>query len=160
MQGKRPCWLTLLFLPALLGFSLGAMTAILAAPLSSTIDAVVADGAPARIRSAIKVWGVEHGLPSWLTPFPSWLALIGASLRLRANLFRYEPVRWVGRIAPRPLLIIHGDLDQYVPDFDELWAPARGAELWRLPDAGHVQAGQVYPEEYRRRVVEFLDRVL
>lgn len=145
---------------ALVGFSLGAMAALLAAPLSPDVDAVVADGSPARIRSAITVWGLERGVPRWLARVLSRLVLLGASLRLRANLFRYEPVRWVGRIAPRPLLIIHGDLDQYCPDFEELRAAAVGAELWRLPDVGHVQASQVYPEEYRRRVVGFLDRVM
>jgi hypothetical protein len=145
---------------ALVGFSLGAMTAILAAPLSRHVDAVVADGGPARIRSALRAWGVERGLPSWLAWPAAWLALAGASLRLRANLFRYEPVRWVSRVAPTPLLIIHGDLDQYCPDFEELLGAAAGAELWRLPDVGHVQASQVYPDEYLRHVVGFLDRAL
>lgn len=145
---------------ALVGFSLGGMVAILSAPLCPEVDAVVADGAPARIWSALTVWGIEHGLPAWFAPVPAWMALAGASLRLGANLFRYEPVRWIGRIAPRPLMIIHGEQDQYCPDFADLLAAAHPAELWRLPGVGHVQASQVYPGEYRRRVVSFLNRVL
>jgi pimeloyl-ACP methyl ester carboxylesterase len=145
---------------ALVGFSYGAMTSILSAPVCPEVGAVVADGGPVRIRSSLEVWGLEHGLPAWFTPFLAWSAVFGASLRLRANLFRYEPVRWVGRIAPTPLLLIHGDLDQYCPDFNELLAAAPGAELWRLPDVGHVQASQVYPQEYRERVLDFLSRSL
>jgi len=145
---------------ALVGFSLGAMVAILSAPICPEVAVVVADGAPARLRSALKVWGIEHHLPAWLTPFPAWMAVVGASLRLGANLFRYEPVRWAGKIAPRPLMIIHGDLDQYCPDFEDLLAAADPTEVWRLPDVGHVQASQVYPEEYRRRVVDFLSQQL
>ena len=145
---------------ALVGFSLGAMVSILSAPVCPQADAVVADGAPARIRSALTVWGLEHHLPLWFASLLAWMAVCGASLRLGANLFHYEPVRWIGQIAPRPLMIVHGDLDQYCPDFQDLLAAAHPTELWRVPDVGHVQASQVYPEEYRRRVVAFLDRHL
>jgi len=144
---------------ALVGFSLGAMVSILSAPLCPGVDAVVADGSPARIRSALTVWGQEHHLPAWLAPLPAWLAIAGASLRLRANLFRYEPVRWAGKVTC-PLLIIHGELDQYCPDFEELLAAARPTELWRVAGVGHVQASQVYPDAYRERVVAFLRRHL
>ena len=88
------------------------------------------------------------------------MALAGASLWLGVNLFRYEPVRWSGRIAPCPLMIIHGEQDQYCPDFADLLAAARPTELWRPSDVGHVQASQAYPGEYRSRVVSFLNRVL
>lgn len=145
---------------ALVGFSLGGMVAILSAPVCPEVDAVVEDGAPARIRSALAVWATEHGLPLWLGKIVAWMAVFGASLRLGANLFRYEPVRWIGRIAPRPLMMIHGELDQYCPDFDQLLAAARPTEVWRVPDVGHVQASQVYPEEFRRRIVDFLNRHL
>jgi alpha-beta hydrolase superfamily lysophospholipase len=140
---------------ALVGFSLGGMVAILSAPVCPQVDAVVEDGAPARLRSALKVWGLEHHLPAWFAAAMARLAILGASLRLGTNLFRCEPVRWAGRI-PQPLLMIHGDLDQYCPDFEDLLAAASPAEVWRLPDVGHVQASQIYPDEYRRRVVAFL----
>ncbi len=84
-----------------------------------------------------------------------------ASLRLRANLFRYEPIRWVGKISPRPILFIHGDHDQYLPDFDRLYeAAGEPKELWRLAEAGHTPASQLYPEEHQRRVIDFFDRYL
>ena len=143
---------------ALVGFSLGGMAAILSAPVCPEVDAVVDDGAPARIRSAVAVWGVEHRLPLWLGKILAWSAVFGASIRLGVNLFAYEPVHWIGKIPPRPLMLIHGDLDQYCPDFDDLLAVAQPAEVWRVNDVGHVQAGQVYPEEYRRRIVAFLQR--
>jgi dipeptidyl aminopeptidase/acylaminoacyl peptidase len=144
---------------ALVGFSLGGMVSILSAPLSPEVDAVVEDGAPARIRSALAVWAVEHHLPLWFGKVLAWMAVAGASLRLDANLFHYEPIRWVGRIK-QPLMIIHGELDQYCPDFDEMLPRATPAEVWRVPDAGHTQVSVVHPEEYRRRIVAFLDRYL
>jgi fermentation-respiration switch protein FrsA (DUF1100 family) len=145
---------------ALVGFSLGGMVSIVSAPVCPEVDVVVVDGSPARLKSALAVWGLEHRLPAWFVSFPAWLAIAGASLRLGANLFEYEPVRWVGKIAPHPLMIIHGKLDQYCPDFEDLLVAAHPTEVWCLPNVGHVQASQIYPEEYRRRVVAFLNRTL
>jgi pimeloyl-ACP methyl ester carboxylesterase len=140
----------------LLGFSYGGMAAMLATPVCADVEAMISDGGPARIRTAIAVRGVELGFPKWLTQPISWLIVGVTSVRLGANLFRYEPIRWVGKITPRPILFIHGEHDQYLPDFDELYAAASSPkELWRLPDAGHTTASQLYPEEHARRVIEF-----
>lgn len=145
----------------LLGFSYGGIASILAAPICPEVSAVVADGSPARIRTAITGRGVELHLPRGLAAFLAWLAIAVTSLRLGVNLFRYEPVRWVGKIAPRPIFFIHGDLDQYCPDFDDLYTAANEPkELWRLPGVGHTKAGEAYPEEHRRRVIEFFDKYL
>ena len=97
----------------------------------------------------------------WLIRPLAWLIVGMTSLRLGANLFHYEPIRWVGKISPRPILFIHGDHDQYLPDFDQLYAAARQPkELWRLPEVGHCNASQYYPEEHARRVIEFFSRYL
>jgi len=145
----------------LLGFSYGGIAAMLTAPLCPAVQAVAVDGGPARMRTAITGRGMELHLPRWLAASLAWLILVFTSARLGVNLFRYEPVRWVGQIAPRPILFIHGDLDQYCPDFDDLFAAAREPkEVWRLPDVGHTQAGEAYPEEFYRRVVSFFDRHL
>jgi len=145
----------------LLGFSYGGMASMLAAPICPDVHAVVTDGGPARLRSAIIGRGAELGLPKGLTAFLAWVTIAITSARLGVNLFRYEPVRWVGQIAPRPILFIHGDLDPYCFDFDDLFAAAREPkEVWRLPEVGHTQASEVYPEEFYRRVVGFFDRYL
>ncbi|HWQ46087.1 MAG TPA: alpha/beta fold hydrolase [Longilinea sp.] len=142
---------------ALMGFSMGGMTSILTAPICPEVDAVVDDGAPPRLTSALKGYIVEIGLPKFLAPFLAWLTVVGTSLRLGVNLFAYEPVRWVGKIAPRPLFIIHGDLDQYGPDIDDLLKAAPFAQVWRVPDVGHVQACNGYPEQWNKKVLDFLN---
>ncbi len=145
----------------LLGFSYGGMAAMVTTPVCADVEAVISDGGPARIRTGIAARAVELGLPSWLTRPLAWLIIGMTSLRLGVNLFKYEPIRWVGKITPRPILFIHGDHDQYLPDFDELYAAASTPkELWRLPDAGHTTASQLYPEEHARRVIEFFNRYL
>ena len=145
----------------LLGFSYGGMVSMLVTPVSPDIKAVITDGGPARLWSGATAWAVDRGLPRWLGRLLAWLFFSMTSLRLGTNLFQYEPIRWVGKISPRPILFIHGDGDQFLPDFDELYAAAKEPkELWRLPDAGHCTASQFYPEEHTRRVTEFFSRYL
>lgn len=145
----------------LLGFSYGAIASMLSAPICPEVRAVVADGGPTRLRVALAARLVEFHLPRWLAGPLAWLSIAITSLRLGANLFLYEPVRWVGKIAPRPVFFIHGELDQYCPDFDNLYAAAgEPKEVWRLPGVGHTKASETYPEEFRHRVTEFFDRNL
>jgi pimeloyl-ACP methyl ester carboxylesterase len=145
----------------LLGFSYGGMVAMIFAADNPGLEAVISDGGPVRMRTAIASRGVEMGFPLWLTKPLAWLIISMTSIRLGVSLFQYEPIRWVGNISPRPIFFIHGDHDQYLPDFDELYAAARQPkELWRLPEAGHTTASQFYPEEHARRVIEFFKHYL
>ena len=145
----------------LLGFSFGGIAAMLAAPICPDIAAVVSDGGPARMRSAMAARGSEWGAPRWLSVPLVWLIVVMTSLRLRANLFHYEPVRWVGQISPRPILFVHAGQDQYLPDFDDLYAAARPPkEVWYVPEAGHTKVSEVLPEEFQRRVIAFFDQNL
>jgi hypothetical protein len=75
---------------------------MLAAPLCPKVNAVASDGGPVRITTAIAGRGAEWRFPRWLSRFFAWLIVAFTSLRLRANLFSYDSVRWVRRIAPRP----------------------------------------------------------
>jgi pimeloyl-ACP methyl ester carboxylesterase len=145
----------------LLGFSYGGMASVLATPICPEVDAVITDGGPARMKTAIIGRCVEANLPRGLAAFLAWLVIVVTSLRLGVNLSRYEAVRWVGQIAPRPIFFVHGELDQYCPDFDELYAAAKQPkEVWRLPGVGHTKASETYPEEFRRRVIGFFDENL
>ena len=145
----------------LLGFSYGGMVAMVSSAQSPDIEAVISDGGPARVRTAIAVRSAELGIPLWLSRPIGFLIVGVTSLRLGVNLFSYEPIRWVGKISPRPIFFIHGDHDQYLPDFDQLYAAAKEPkELWRVAEAGHTTVSQFYPAEYSRRVIEFFKRHL
>ena len=145
----------------LLGFSYGGIASMLAAPVCPEVNAVITDGGPARMKTAIIGRCVEANLPRGFSAFLAWLVIVSTSMRLGSNLSRYEAVRWVGKIAPRPIFFVHGELDQYCSDFDELYAAAdEPKELWRLPGVGHTKASETYPEEFRRRMIDFFNRSL
>ena len=63
----------------------------------------------------------------------------------------------------RPMLFIHGDADDFVP-FEHLWknyeAKTKGyKEMWVAHGAVHANSFQKYPDVYKERVEEFLNRV-
>jgi pimeloyl-ACP methyl ester carboxylesterase len=106
-------------------------------------------------------YAIQGLLPLW------YYGLIGvAGLRLvekeRKCHFPYME-KVICKLAPRPLLMIHGGGDTYVkPDVTEgLFALAREPkEFWLVEGAKHNQAMHVAREEYQRRVLEFFDKHL
>ena len=64
----------------------------------------------------------------------------------------------MARLAPRPLLMIHGGGDTYIkpPMAEALYRLAREPkELWMVDGAKHNQALHIAGDEYRRRTLEF-----
>jgi len=147
-----------------LGFSMGGAVAISTAAQEEAIKAVVSDGTFARLGDTL-VKGAQVRYPSikplaWLL---ARLALLMACLRLRVWLPKADPIRLVGRISPRALFIIHGAKDPFISldQVKELYeAAGEPKELWIAQDAGHREVDQLYPDEYRTRVLDFFDRWL
>jgi alpha-beta hydrolase superfamily lysophospholipase len=142
-----------------LGFSMGGVVAISTASQSEAIRAVISDGAFARLSSAIASGARERGLPGWVSP----LIICLASLRLGAWLPKADPIRWVDKIAPKALFIIHGGLDPYVSlaEVQELYAKAsEPKELWVVPEASHRMVDKQCPDEYRAKLLAFFDKWL
>jgi len=73
----------------------------------------------------------------------------------------YSPEKWIGRVSPVPLLILHGERDTIVPvhHAETLFDAARPSkELWLVPAEGHIRS--FANDIVRRQVVEYMDRVL
>jgi fermentation-respiration switch protein FrsA (DUF1100 family) len=146
-----------------MGFSLGGAVGITTAAVCEDIQAVIADGTFVALRETLARGARERGIPSWvvrcLGPFILWLA----GRRVGGDLEETDPIRWVGNIAPRALFLIHGECDRYVStdDIHRLYDKAgEPKELWIVPDAEHRRADELFPDEYRRRVLTFFDRYL
>jgi fermentation-respiration switch protein FrsA (DUF1100 family) len=86
-----------------------------------------------------------------------------AGLRLHCNLSEADPLHWIGKISPRPVFLIHGKQDVYIPEaeVERLYDAAGDPKtLWVVPQAGHRRANQVCAEEYTARVLGFFNRWL
>jgi dipeptidyl aminopeptidase/acylaminoacyl peptidase len=146
-----------------MGFSMGGAVAMATAPRTGAIRAVVSDGGFARLSDTIAAGVREQGLPGLLTSLVGHLILWLMGLRLGCFLSEADPIRWVDKIAPRALFIIHGALDRFVAfeEARELYVTAgEPKEIWIVPEAGHRQADWRHPEEYHHRVLAFFDRWL
>jgi fermentation-respiration switch protein FrsA (DUF1100 family) len=144
----------------LMGFSMGASVAIMAAARCPAVKAVVADSPFASLDRAVsRCFRFLCRLPPWLFERPVfWFAerLSGGRIRDVA------PVAVVGAIAPRPLLLIHGSDDPIVDPAEArrlYHAAGEPKVLWEVPGCGHLQGRLRYPDEYVRRIGEFLDSV-
>ena len=141
--------------------SLGTAAALLATPDLPEVAAAVTDSALADARLLIdSELHLRTGLPPVFAP---GMTLVGGRV-YGIDLDAIPPEKAIPRIAPRPILLIHGDADTRIPveHSRRLFAAAHNpaAELWIVPGAGHVLAFTLAPETYAARVLEFFNRSL
>src|SRR4051794_18375006 len=145
------------------GMSMGAATAILAAAEDERLAAIVADSPYGRLRWAIAQGARLRGYPSFAAPLIATLGCGVTALHLRFPLRAFDPIEVIGRIAPRPLLLMHGVEDDIIP-VRSAYALFRRAgepkELWLIEGLKHCQALEVRPEQFRDRVVGFFEQHL
>lgn len=145
------------------GFSMGASVALLAAAQEQAIRAVVADSPFA---SATEV--VTHGIHSTLRialpagPLLALADLIGER-RFGYRLHNVRPIEAAPQLAPRPLLLIHGTADSLIPvEHGKRVFEAAGEpkELWLYPGVDHCGAYFADRPGYVARVTTFFDQYL
>jgi pimeloyl-ACP methyl ester carboxylesterase len=128
------------------GFSMGASIVLRHAGLLGGVDAVVSVSGPGRwyYRGTLAMrkvhWAVEHRLGRMIA---------GKFLHTRISDGRWDPVPVppadaAAKIAPTPLLIVHGDKDEFFPadHAEQLFEAAnQPKELWIVPGFGHAETG-------------------
>ncbi|WP_310431421.1 alpha/beta fold hydrolase [Streptomyces sp. 3330] len=127
------------------GFSMGGSVVLRHAALyEGTVDAVVSVSAPAR-------WYYRGTAPMrrlhWMVTRPEGRLVGRYGFRTRIHRREWDPVplspvEAVPRIAPTPLLIVHGDRDGYFPlDHPRMLAEAAAdhGELWLEHGMGHAE---------------------
>jgi alpha-beta hydrolase superfamily lysophospholipase len=144
-----------------LGLSLGAALALLAACDTPAVRAVVAESAFRSVRSAIRQ---NFRRCTHLPSFP-WAELTTrlAEWRQHVSARLVAPEVEVERLRRCAVLLIHAADDDIISIHDSaaIFARAGGPKaFWRVPSAPHALAYNVLREEYAARVVAFFDRWL
>ena len=151
------------------GISKGAGAGLLAAAADPWVRCCVTDGVFATytvlvpyMRHWFKIYNnryvIQGMLPSWYYGQIGRVGLRQIERERNCHFPYLEKV--IARLAPRPLLMIHGGADTYIkPEmaralFDAACAPK---EFWLVEGAKHNQALQVAAVEYERRVRAFFD---
>ena len=142
------------------GISAGAAAVASAAATDSRIQAVVLDSAFADTDPVLGRIVSLLGGP--IGRYFRSATLLFASAELGCNLFRAGARHDVGRIAPRPVMLVHGLADRTSPPEagQGIYAAARGpATLWLVPEAGHGESLLRGWEEYRQRAQAMFESV-
>ncbi|MFV9507527.1 MAG: alpha/beta hydrolase [Oscillochloridaceae bacterium umkhey_bin13] len=144
-----------------IGFSMGAAVAILAAESEPAIAAVVADSS---FTSGSDV--VAHSVRTTLRVPADLLVLAADEIVHRRHGYRFSharPLDAVAQLAPRPVLIIHGEADALVPvsHAQRLYeAAGEPRELWIVPGVDHCGGYFIDRPTYCQRVISFFDQYL
>jgi pimeloyl-ACP methyl ester carboxylesterase len=150
----------------LLGCSLGASAALIAAARDPDIAGVIAEsplesmGAYVRDNTAQRLQ--RHGVSApWFTAL--WADLIVETTRARLKMARLEsPIEVIADIAPRPVLIIGGDRDQATPLLRARRLAERGGVTVRLisiAGADHCSGFAAAPKAYESAVRALLEEL-
>jgi uncharacterized protein len=133
----------------IIGWSMGAATAIMTASQTVDIGAVVSDSGYAEVSSLLRIF-----YPGTLF-FTRWWHNV--------DLEQVKPAEAIKNLGNRQVLVIHGELDKNVPPGDAYKLKAAGGdnvELWVWKDTIHSGAYMKDRNLYAERVIGFFNRQL
>ena len=148
---------------AVLGWSMGGSAVLRYAGLGGDTDAVVSVSSPgAWFERGTRPMRIVH----WMceTRTGRFVVRVGRGVRLAPSESWADapesPSEVAGRIAPTPLLIVHGDADHYFParHVELLSAAAPAATVWLEPGMGHAETATT--PDLVARIVEWVSTVV
>jgi uncharacterized protein len=146
------------------GFSMGASTVLMASgeDLPNEVKGIIADSGYTSVKDemAHQLKYLYH-----LPPFPL-IDITSLVTEIRAG-FSFEEASALNQVQKKksdlPLFIIHGEKDELVPSemAEQLYEKTSGKKkLWIIPGVGHTQGFLDEEEEYKHRVMEFIDAAM
>ncbi len=152
----------------IVGISRGGGAALAAASRCSVIQQIACEGAfttDGLMEYYTLRWAALY-IPQWLMNlFPLWHVRITLGLVRRISQFRrgcryLRLQRELPKLRDKPVLIIHGEKDSYVPKVtatELVRGLPTNAEFWQVPKANHNKARETSPLEYDRKLVAFFE---
>ncbi|HLV34408.1 MAG TPA: alpha/beta fold hydrolase [Spirillospora sp.] len=136
------------------GFSAGGATSIMAAARYPELKAVIAMGGYHDFGQIMD----EATTSEWFAPLYRAGSRLGYRLATGEDMAVLRPVAAIGRIAPRPVLLIYGTREPSLAGaYEQQAAAGSNAVLWVIENATHGGYWTTAPEEFEQRVIAFLD---
>jgi fermentation-respiration switch protein FrsA (DUF1100 family) len=144
------------------GFSSAGATAIMATARLPQLRAVVAEGGYGDFPEETLTPAADRsGLGGYFQTTFFWSARQFYGLMTGMDINLLSPVDVIGRISPRPILLIYGSREvSLIGGQRQQAAAGKNAELWVVEGAGHGNYFDVAPQEYETRLATFFDRSL
>ena len=144
-----------------LGFSLGAVTSLLAAAENGDINAVVSDSSFADLTD---IMGPEFSKRTRAPAVFLRPMLFVIKIMYGVDFNTIKPVESVAGMESTPVFFIHGDEDDTIP-VDHAYRLKQASQnpqnrLWIVPETFHTRSYITHPEEYISRVTAFFDETL
>ena len=156
----------------LFGVSKGADVALAASFHDVSVKAVVADGLFSMkeiFRDYIRKWAPILVKPNFFGEnYPDWVVYLFADLSFwfaqKKAMKKFVDVEKLLKINHVPLLMIHGQMDDYVPQTHQkrLWSIDRKKSSSRhliIPQARHNEAVVLAKDTYEKTIFEFLENI-
>jgi pimeloyl-ACP methyl ester carboxylesterase len=153
---KHPIWM------GAVGNSMGAATVLGAAVADQRIRALILDSMHADIVTSVgNAMEEDFGYPGG----PAAVALMtGVSIRIGGDVTAIDPVRLIGRLGDRPVLLIQGTADQVDPpaeasdrNFQAALAAGVPVEVAYCPGARHGLTVKTCPSQWASWATSFLE---
>ncbi|GLG01966.1 alpha/beta hydrolase [Alicyclobacillus hesperidum subsp. aegles] len=147
----------------IIGYSMGASTALEATALDPSVGATIADSPFADLQTYL-----QQNMGTWthLPAFPFDAEIFWEAKHIfHLDPTAVDPLRDLASAKPRPILLIAGEADTTIPmqNSEEIYAELKHNpedRLWLVPKAVHVGAYDVEPGPYLHRVVQFFSTYL
>jgi len=146
----------------MMGFSLGAATALIASGEEPRVAATWEDSGYADVGVAIRAELTRNGYPTWF----EYAAYVAARVESGDDLTTLSPARAVVQLHGRPLFITQGTADtrlsvNYAHDLADAYRSGGGTvEPWIVEGSEHTQAIMDHPADYEGRLDAFFDRTI
>lgn len=128
--------------PIVIGLSMGAASAVRAAALIEPVEGVVSIGGPARWDGP-RGRGAKRMKLVWEIPGGTTLIHLLTGVRIDPIFTDCdEPAAVIPKISPAPVLVVHGDADEFFPleEAIDLYDSALDPkDLWVVPGGGHAE---------------------
>ncbi len=139
------------------GLSLGAYILVMAGPNEPRLNAIWADGLGINhVEDFPPFDGIGEAFSGFIKQQSIWLG--GIYLGVQPITFK----QLIPQIAPRPLMLIAGEIGSHEADINRGFEPYLGENgaLWIIENAGHVGGLYTNREVYVTRMIDFFDAAL
>jgi pimeloyl-ACP methyl ester carboxylesterase len=143
-----------------LAYSMGAASALLAAPDHPQMRVIVADSSFARLSTVMQSEGSKA---IFFMPLMYPGVTLMSKVMFGIDPDETQPMKAVAQMKDRPLFLIHSTGDSLIPvseiyELEKAGSGNHNLEVWVAQGHAHVSTFADHKEEYGRRVVRFFDR--